>query len=196
MCNRITALVFGLLLGLCVHAAPTQVDHGELDPTGQPEYKEGVYVGNTAAYSADTTLPADKGVMAADNPDLRPLSQQERADQLAKNDPFGGALTIMSMCIVVMALIVLSVLFLCFGRISSALQRRRKKEAHGPAATDDHEEEDSGEVIAAIAAALAEHYSGKHDMEDYILTIRSMKRSYSPWNSKIYNLRVLPQVKH
>ena len=53
-----------------------------------------------------------------------------------------------------------------------------------------------GEVIAAIAAALAEHYSGKHDMEDYILTIRSMKRSYSPWNSKIYNLRVLPQVKH
>ena len=102
----------------------------------------------------------------------------------------------MSMCIVVAALIVLSILFLCFGRISSALQRRRKKEAHGPAATDDHEEEDSGEVIAAIAAALAEHYSGKHDMEDYILTIRSMKRSYSPWNSKIYNLRVLPQVKH
>lgn len=196
MCKRITALVFGLLLAVAGYAAPAQVDNGELDPTGEPEYKEGVYVGNTAAYETDSTQPADQGVMAADNPDLKPLTQKEKADQLAQNDPYGGALTIMSMCIVVAALIVLSILFLCFGRISSALQRRRKKEAHGPAATDDHEEEDSGEVIAAIAAALAEHYSGKHDMEDYILTIRSMKRSYSPWNSKIYNLRVLPQVKH
>lgn len=196
MCKRITALVFGLLLAVAGYAAPAQVDHGELDPTGEPEYKEGVYVGNTAAYETDSTQPADQGVMAADNPDLKPLTQKEKADQLAQNDPYGGTLTIMSMCIVVAALIVLSILFLCFGRISSALQRRRKKEAHGPAATDDHEEEDSGEVIAAIAAALAEHYSGKHDMEDYILTIRSMKRSYSPWNSKIYNLRVLPQVKH
>lgn len=196
MCKRITALVFGLLLAVAGYAAPAQVDHGELDPTGEPEYKEGVYVGNTAAYETDSTQPADQGVMAADNPDLKPLTQKEKADQLAQNDPYGGALTIMSMCIVVAALIVLSILFLCFGRISSALQRRRKKEAHGPAATDDHEEEDSGEVIAAIAAALAEHSSGKHDMEDYILTIRSMKRSYSPWNSKIYNLRVLPQVKH
>ena len=196
MCKRITALVFGLLLAVAGYAAPAQVDHGELDPTGEPEYKEGVYVGNPAAYETDSPQPADQGVMAADNPDLKPLTQKEKADQLAQNDPYGGALTIMSMCIVVAALIVLSILFLCFGRISSALQRRRKKEAHGPAATDDHEEEDSGEVIAAIAAALAEHYSGKHDMEDYILTIRSMKRSYSPWNSKIYNLRVLPQVKH
>lgn len=196
MCKRITALVFGLLLAVAGYAAPARADHGELDPTGEPEYKEGVYVGNTAAYETDSTQPADQGVMAADNPDLKPLTQKEKADQLAQNDPYGGALTIMSMCIVVAALIVLSILFLCFGRISSTLQRRRKKEAHGPAATDDHEEEDSGEVIAAIAAALAEHYSGKHDMEDYILTIRSMKRSYSPWNSKIYNLRVLPQVKH
>lgn len=100
------------------------------------------------------------------------------------------------MCIVVAALAVLSILFLCFGRISSALQKQRKQKAHGAMAVKEHEEEDSGEVIAAIAAALAEHYSGRHDMEDYILTIRSMKRSYSPWNSKIYNLRVLPQVKH
>lgn len=123
-------------------------------------------------------------------------AQLAKEQQLKKDDPFGGAITLLSMCIVVSALIILSILFLWFGRISSALQRRRKQEAHGPAANEVHEEADSGEVIAAIAAALAEHYSGKHDMEDYILTIRSMKRSYSPWNSKIYNLRVMPQIKH
>lgn len=196
MYKRITAFLFGLLLALGAYAAPATVDHGELNPSGEPEYKDGVYVGNTSAYETDSTVPADKGVTVASNPDLKQLTQKQKADQLAKNDPFGGALTIMSMVIVVLALVVLSILFLCFGRISSAMQKRRKKEAHGPAAADAHEEEDSGEVIAAIAAAMAEHYSGKHDMEDYILTIRSMKRSYSPWNSKIYNLRVLPQIKH
>lgn len=167
--------------------------------TTEPEYKEGVYVGSTSTYHTDSVVPTDKDVLSADNPDLKKLTQQQRAEQLGKNDPYGGALTILSMLIVVLALIVLSILFLIFGKISSTMQRKRKKEAHGHgprAEAQHHTEEDSGEVIAAIAAALSEHYSGKHDMEDYILTIKSMKRSYSPWNSKIYNLRVNPQVRH
>ncbi|WP_290390901.1 OadG family protein, partial [Paramuribaculum intestinale] len=48
---------------------------------------------------------------------------------------------------------------------------------------------DSGEVIAAISMALAEHSGHGHDMEDTILTIRRMRKAYSPWNSKIYNMR-------
>lgn len=156
-------------------------------------------IGNTAEYHTDSVLPVDveltqAEVMATDT-NVK-LSQKERADQLAENDRYGFSLTLMSMCIVVSALVILSILFLIFGRISSAMQKTRKKKAHGEAAQPEHEDEDSGEVIAAIAAAMAEHFSGKHDIEDYILTIRSMKRSYSPWNSKIYNLRVLPQVKH
>ncbi len=30
-------------------------------------------------------------------------------------------------------------------------------------------------------------------MEDTILTIRRMRKAYSPWNSKIYNLRAVPE---
>lgn len=51
-------------------------------------------------------------------------------------------------------------------------------------------------MIAAISAALAEHFGVSHDMEDTILTIRRMKRAYSPWNSKIYNLRHEPGLHH
>lgn len=127
------------------------------------------------------------------------LSQEEKARNLQEKDSFGGALTIMSMCIVLLALIILSILFLGFGKISSKIQSRKKLEARGinqEAETEDHDNLDSGEVIAAIAMALDEHFGGKHDIENTILTLRRMKRAYSPWNSKIYNLREVPQVRH
>jgi len=127
--------------------------------------------------------------------------QQEKADELKEKDSFGGALTIMSMCIVLLALIILSLLFLGFGKVASKFQSKKKREATGVIAKgeelhDDHEALDSGEVIAAIAMALDEHFGGKHDIENTILTLRRMKRAYSPWNSKIYNLREVPQVRH
>lgn len=119
--------------------------------------------------------------------------QQQKARELHAKDSAGGALTLMSMGIVVMALAVLSVLFLLFGKISATVQQRRKHRT-SPVAVARAEGADSGEAIAAIAAAMAEHFSGKHDMEDTILTIKRMKRAYSPWNSKIYNIRVAPEV--
>ena len=188
MCNRIIASVLAIVIGVFSFAVTAQ-ESPKAAPVSEVQ-KESVSAATSHADSPEATAGGEvKEVKKAD----KGLSQQEKAKQLSKNDPYGGALTILSMCIVVAALAVLSILFLCFGRISSALQKQRKQKAHGAMAV---KEEDSGEVIAAIAAALAEHYSGRHDMEDYILTIRSMKRSYSPWNSKIYNLRVLPQVKH
>jgi Na+-transporting methylmalonyl-CoA/oxaloacetate decarboxylase gamma subunit len=122
-------------------------------------------------------------------------TQAEKAERLSENDPHGTSLTLMSMCIVIFALVVLSLLFLGFGKISSTLQGKRKKEARKVINDNEEELPDSGEAIAAIAAALAEHFSGKHDMEDTILTIKRMKRAYSPWNSKIYNMRVVPELK-
>lgn len=121
--------------------------------------------------------------------------QAEKARNAAENDSMGGAITIIAMTIVVGALVILSVLFMIFGKISSKTLTRKKKAAHGvndETASDHHEELDSGEVIAAIAAALAEHFGQGHDMEDTILTIKRMRKAYSPWNSKIYNMRHLP----
>lgn len=125
----------------------------------------------------------------------RKAIQAEKARNAAENDSFGGAITIIAMCIVLSALVILSILFLIFGKISSSLHKSRKREAHGvneDTASDHHDELDSGEVIAAISMALAEHFGQGHDIEDTILTIRRMRKAYSPWNSKIYNMRVMP----
>ena len=45
----------------------------------------------------------------------------------------------------------------------------------------------SGRVFFfAISMAMHEFQSDVHDVEDTILTITRVKRSYSPWSSKIY----------
>lgn len=134
-----------------------------------------------------------------ESPVAQRMTQAEKARNAAENDKYGGAITIVAMCIVLFALIVLSVLFLCFGKISSKLMSQKKLKAHGLTKEDideHHVHVDSGETIAAIAAALAQHFKGEdsHDIEDTILTIRRMRRAYSPWNSKIYNLRELPEL--
>ncbi len=126
------------------------------------------------------------------------MSQAEKAKNAAENDSFGGAITIIAMCIVLGALIVLSILFLIFGKISSSLLSKKKLESKGVTKEEvgeDHEDVDSGEVIAAIALAISQHLDQRHDIEDTILTIRRMRKAYSPWNSKIYNMREVPQLR-
>lgn len=127
----------------------------------------------------------------------RRMRQLEKAKNLEENDSFGGSLTLISMGIVISALILLSILFQCFGKISQAILTSRKKKVYIEAGKEVGDEEtsvDSGEAIAAIAMALAEHLGQGHDIEDTILTIHQIKKSYSPWNSKIYNLRVQPEL--
>jgi hypothetical protein len=45
-----------------------------------------------------------------------------------------------------------------------------------------------GEVSAAIGMAISLYLDELHDQETAILTIRKVRKSYSPWNSKIYNV--------
>lgn len=140
----------------------------------------------------DNTDAAQENVVAT-----KKMTQAEKANNVKENDEYGFAITIMAMCIVLFALVVLSILFLIFGKASSSMQSKKKLEAHGLSKDDadnTHDELDSGEVIAAIGLALAQHFDSTHDIEDTVLTIRRMKRAYSPWNSKIYNMRELPQL--
>ena len=152
-------------------------------------------IAETAGDDAEATI-ADEN---AAETDAHKLKQAEKAENLKEKDSWGGALTIMSMCIVLLALIVLSILFMCFGKVSSSFQSRKKKEASDAnpltIGSSDDDAPDSGEVIAAIALALHEHFGGRHDIEDTILTIKKLRRAYSPWNSKIYNMREVPQLK-
>lgn len=146
---------------------------------------------NQATLIADPT-PGEEVNFIEESPIAHKMTQAEKAHNAAVNDSWGGAITIIAMGIVVSALVILSLLFLGFGKISESLLAKKKRQTSKISA--EHHEVDSGEAIAAIAAALAEHFKEGHDYEDTILTIRRMKRAYSPWNSKIYNLRVVPDL--
>ena len=52
---------------------------------------------------------------------------------------------------------------------------------------------ESREVYAAIAMALYEVAEEVHDIENAVLTIKTVDRTYSPWSSKIYTLREIPR---
>lgn len=113
----------------------------------------------------------------------------------ADRDENGFGMTIMAMAIVFSALLLLCLCFYAIGKIGGAVSRINKMRAHGVDKSDADEtikSHDSGEEIAAIAMALYEHLN-THDTENTILTINKVKRAYSPWSSKIYGLREVPQ---
>lgn len=130
----------------------------------------------------------------------RKMNQVKKAENAKKYDSFGGGITIIAMCIVIGALIVLSVLFFFFGKISSWFLSHKKKQTakslRKETDTPSDSNPDTGEVIAAISAALAQHFSTDHDKQDTILTIKRLRKAYSPWNSKIYNMRHSPEITH
>ena len=51
------------------------------------------------------------------------------------------------------------------------------------------------EEVAAIAMAIRLAAGEDHDRESEVLTIQTIKRAYSPWNSKIHGLTRLPERK-
>ncbi len=126
------------------------------------------------------------------------IDENDRVKVFKERDASGAALTVMAMCIVFSALLMLCICFYIIGRINKTFAQKRKVEAHGAVAREipkkERPEADSGEVIAAIAMALNEHLDA-HDRENTILTINKVRRAYSPWSSKIYSLRENPQRK-
>ena len=120
------------------------------------------------------------------------IGENPNVKNFAKNDPNGFSMTVMAMCIVFGALLVLCLCFYVVSLIGKNAHRVRKAEARGVHITEvakgDH---DSGEEIAAISMALHEHFN-THDNESFMLTVKKMKRAYSPWSSKIYSLRETP----
>lgn len=123
------------------------------------------------------------------------LEGNERIEAFSKNDKNGFGMTVMAMCIVFGALLVLCLCFYFIGMIGKRSARIKKAHATGLELEQvAHHEHDSGEEIAAIVMALHEHFN-QHDNESLILTVKKMKRAYSPWSSKIYSLRELPNRK-
>lgn len=93
---------------------------------------------------------------------------------------------LISICLVFIVLVLLVFVMKFFGYLFT-----RPQAAVAPVVTGQlHEEE-----IAAIVTALALFKDEMHDRESEVLTIQSIKRAYSPWNSKIHGLTQVPDKK-
>lgn len=127
------------------------------------------------------------------------LEGNPKMDKFEQHDSVGIGMTITAMCVVFTGLILLYLCFKLVGKIAIKLRKRNAMIAHN--ITDKQEAKDRkfgetpGDVIAAISMALHETQGADHDVEETILTISRVKRSYSPWSSKIYTLRENPHKK-
>ncbi|MDE6542752.1 MAG: OadG family protein, partial [Muribaculaceae bacterium] len=132
----------------------------------------------------DYITPSSSNVIRDTNPKI---------ETFAERDANGFAMTIMAMCVVFSALALLCV---CFMLISNINQRAAKKKEEVVVAAEEEEAsfgtDANEEAIAAIAMALHDHFDA-HDRESAVLTINKVKRAYSPWSSKIYSMRHMPQ---
>ena len=125
------------------------------------------------------------------------LDKNEKIENFKKHDADGFGMAIIAMSVVFIGLILLYVSFKIVGNIAVKLGKRNAMKAIGITEKVEAKEKNlgshSGEEAAAIAMALHEFMNDAHDVEDMILTINKVKRTYSPWSSKIYTLRQTPK---
>lgn len=120
-----------------------------------------------------------------------------KVDKFAEKDPQGVSMAITAMSVVFVALIILYLFFKMVGKIAVRMSAHRAMKA-GKATTLAEAKQEAdipGDVLAVISMAIYEYQEAEHDYEDAILTVKQVKRSYSPWSSKIYGLRQIPQRK-
>ena len=127
------------------------------------------------------------------------IDSNAKMEKFEEHDSDGIGMPISAMSVVFCGLILLFIAFKIVGRVSVSLSKRNAMKAKG--ITDKQEAKEKklgeapGEIFAAIAMAMYEMQSDVHDVEDTVLTITRVKRSYSPWSSKIYTLRETPLKK-
>ena len=123
--------------------------------------------------------------------------KNEKIENFKKHDEDGFGMAIIAMSVVFIGLILLYVSFKIVGNIAVKLGKKNAMKAIGITDKAEAKEKNlgshSGEDAAAIAMALHEFMNDAHDVEDMILTINKVKRTYSPWSSKIYTLRQTPK---
>jgi len=121
------------------------------------------------------------------------LDVGKRIDHFKQNDRLGIGMAITAMGVVFLGLIGLYLLFNLIGSTAVSLTRKRVMKTFGMSKEEAKDiTKRSGEVYAAIAMAIYEA-TELHDEENTILTIKNTVRNYSPWSSKIYALRKIPE---
>lgn len=137
---------------------------------------------------------SDKYVTPSTN--NKTLNSNAKMEKFEEHDANGIGMSISAMSVVFCGLLLLFIAFKIVGRVAVNLSKRNTMRSKG---IDKHEAKElsqaPGEVYAAISMAMHEMQDEVHDVEETVLTITRVKRSYSPWSSKIYTLRETPPRK-
>lgn len=121
-----------------------------------------------------------------------------RHELFRRSDPSGVVMTVTAMGVVFLALVFMFLVFKLFGKFM--VSRTNKKEAVSKGVAREETKAKttsySGEEIAAIGFALQMFQDDLHVDEATVITINRVGRMYSPWSSKIYGLRQMPEKKN
>ena len=131
------------------------------------------------------------------------LEKKPRSEHFREADPTGVVMAISAMSVVFSALVLLYLIFKLSGRIFQWMAAKREEKVRNAASPETaapikvkaKDGAIAGEELAAIAIALYQYSEDLHDIENTVLTINRGAKAYSPWSSKIYGLRQLPNKK-
>ncbi|MGE0019977.1 MAG: OadG family transporter subunit [Draconibacterium sp.] len=174
----------GATIALIDANGKTLIDKIEI-PAGQ---KPDITYGRPSNDSNDWVF-LEKSTPGANNDYTKKKSAGESFVEL---DPYGIGMTMIAMMVVFSALAILFIIYKNMGRFFIRKATPKASANIAEAAVAHTKEEMSGEVNAAIAMALHLYQNEMHDYENTVLTIQKVSRTYSPWSSKIYTLRKIP----
>ncbi len=103
-------------------------------------------------------------------------------------DSMAWTISLLGWFIVFVALVFLIGVFLVVPKLLNWEVKRdlRKKRGGNTDVVEEKESVLTGETNAAIAMALHLYFDEMHDEESNVITIKEVKRRYSPWSSKVY----------
>ncbi|MGB5988290.1 MAG: OadG family protein [Marinifilaceae bacterium] len=113
--------------------------------------------------------------------------------QLSAEMTEGYTVALVGYSIVFLALVAMIIVFTNIPRLLK-LNLKRKLEKEGKVVKADSLNID-GNVNAAIAMAIHMYFDEMHDEESGVITIQKVKKSYSPWSSKIYGVLNQPSIR-
>ena len=122
---------------------------------------------------------SDKYVTPSTN--NKTLNSNAKMEKFKQHDSAGIGMSISAMSVVFCGLILLFIAFKVVGKVAVNLSKRNAMKAKGIDKVEAKElSQAPGEVYAAISMALHEMQDEVHDVEETVLTITRVKRSYSP----------------
>lgn len=110
---------------------------------------------------------------------------------LASSVQFGLTVAVVGFSIVFFSLTILVFVFSRLPKLINMQLNRDKLRRHKDKKQEQVTQNDfvvEGNVTAAISLALHMYFNELHDEESNVVTIKKVKKSYSPWSSKIYSV--------